>query len=406
MKISQNHDYSPVSPDFLHSVHQVLENKQFGFFSQTQNPSLENISKTAKALSKTPQQLLLIGIGGSSQGLKALVNAAHPDWVDENKIIFFDHIDQHHIERNLRKIKNISNSQACVISKSGETTEIQIILSLIESLLPANDFAELMRELLLICGKPASSLAKWGATHSMKFHSFPENVEGRFCVLSDAVLLPYQLLGGNLTQLLDGARDCLANSQIAAEFSRFAVNSFAEKRWITHFWFYQSNFFEFGLWLEQLWAESLGKSKKENLRTSCPYFCAGTNDQHSLLQQMAEGAADRAHVFFSFTGEKLKSIAAKSFANGIELNGRTSTELLEMYATSTHLSLKKSNPSLMINCEAPSARVLGGLFALFMLTVASIGDHLKINVYGQPGVEESKLLFRKLLSEKSLSNQH
>src|SRR6185312_1624013 len=102
-----------------------------------------------------------------------------------------------------------------------------------------------------------------------------------------------------------GAAWAIENTSLATQLSAAILQSWDRGEWITQLWSYSESFRIFGEWWQQLWGESLGKklnrSGKAAPRASTPMACAGPRDQHSLVQQLMEGARDK-YVLISRVG--------------------------------------------------------------------------------------------------------
>lgn len=169
-------------------------------------------------------------------------------------------------------------------------------------------------------------------------------------------------------------------------------------------WSYNSRMKNFGLWFQQLWAESLGKAVKWDgspaPRVSSPLCAVGASDQHSILQQVMERAKDKFVVFqrFADTEGGTKKILQPQFPETKSLQGRTMGALLGVEAQSTQETLNHNGVStLTLSYKALDEESLGYQFMLWELVVAGLGEVLGINAFDQPGVELGKVLAKKKL---------
>jgi len=381
-------------------VSQVKNNPKYGFVKFIEDQNVWNqFSDTLNDLKSSHwQQLAVIGIGGSTQGLKSLVTATHPEALDSRRLIIFDNLCGSSILKNLEAIADPHETLWLFASKSGTTNETLILINAIENYYQAKNISPFNKS-VLISGSKDSPLAQWIIAKDGHIVDYPEGIEGRFSVLSTPALLPYGLLGYDAEAVRSGALWLLNQDSLVAQLVEYFRGTFKEQRWVTHFWFYHANLVEFGKWLEQLWGESLGKGEDSSeKRVSTPVFNLGSNDQHSVLQQMIEGYPDKAHLvtyYLKETGPKISSPIDEAF----ELyKGYSTDHLLNLFAQSTHKSLSRKNPSMLFEISEVSDQTMGALFMLYQLLVTSIGESMGIEVYGQPGVEESKTIFRGLLT--------
>ena len=181
--------------------------------------------------------------------------------------------------------------------------------------------------------------------------------------------------------------------------------SFDRAEWITMLWSYCDRLHSFGFWLQQLWAESLAKSldreKQKAPRVSTPIPCVGSTDQHSILQQVMEGANDKFIFFFRVeeseeTGPKL----TRQLFRGQEImRDKTMGTLFSAQADATRDALSQQKVlSLSLSTKNLNEASLGALFMIFQLVIGTLGEALNIDAYNQPGVEAGKIITKKSLS--------
>ncbi|MCB0357828.1 MAG: hypothetical protein KDD40_12510, partial [Bdellovibrionales bacterium] len=210
-------------------------------------------------------------------------------------------------------------------------------------------------------------------------------------------LYPLAKIVADFESFREGALWVQRHLEIIEKLSAFYLDSFVQGRWISNFWLYSEKLKEFGNWLEQLWAESLGKDNSAEKRVSTPFSCIGTNDQHSLLEQMEEGFPDKSQLFLHLNA----STGCTYKKNWIHDQAQFLTDyqledILVKYCHATYNSLDK-HPRALMSLKDNSAAVLFALHLTLALTIGVIGKNLDIEIYGQAGVEKSKELFRQLL---------
>src|SRR5262249_39107728 len=140
-------------------------------------------------------------------------------------------------------------------------------------------------------------LFNWAQRQKVPCLEIPLSVGGRFSVLTAVGLLPAALVGLNLREIERGVRSVRFNEPEWEAVASAVLASWGREEWITLLWTYGDGLRPFTQWLQQLWAESLAKavdrSGRPAPRVSFPVPCVGTLDQHSLLQQVTEGARDK-----------------------------------------------------------------------------------------------------------------
>jgi len=377
------------------------------FNESLQSKSLLNeISEYGKKLSEANDKLCIVGFGGSSLGSRALYRALGED--DSNKqIIFFDNIDAHSFENKFKTI----NKKKChwlFVSKSGGTKEVLNLIDLV--ILKYNKF-DAQKSCTIITDDKPSALMNWGKKHNVKTFNIPKNIGGRFSVLTPVGLLPLAYMGKDLNEVVKGVDWALSQKQLIAKISSELVNSFSRKEWVHLYWIYSTSLQDFGLWLQQLWMESLGKKLKLDgdsaPRVSSLFTARGASDQHSILQQISEGAKDKFIVFLgdqSVVGSGTQFVKSV-FPDNDELAGFGLGKLclVQMRATYDALTNEGVSTNLMFLDEV-STKSITALMSVYMIATVAIADFLDIDPFNQPGVESSKQRTKEILSRLNEDN--
>ena len=229
----------------------------------------------------------------------------------------------------------------------------------------------------------------------------PLDIGGRFSVLTPVGLVVAGLCGYSLNDMKAGASLAVQDEQAVSHAAALFLESFKRGEIITLFWFYNSAYRWFGAWLQQLWAESLGKAPSPGFST--PITAIGACDQHSILQQVAEGPRNKLVCFYNFTSvEKSRFEMSKFSFTGFDfVIGKNYGELISTQSHATQEALMQngvSTVSFQVNDENSSFS-LGYLFMYFQLVVAILGLHENINPFDQPGVTLGKDLTIKKLKK-------
>jgi glucose-6-phosphate isomerase len=352
--------------------------------------AINEVSRWLKTMKASQTTLCVFGIGGSSLGAKAVYDFLLP----KKTVLFFDNIDGHSFETRLLAL-DLKRSHFLLISKSGETSETLFQAAhLFESL--ASKKLKISDHVTVITENKNSTLTRIALDLALRKISVPLDVGGRFSVFSSVGLAPLMWAGVPVKKLLSGARAAKNQTDLIADVTLYYLNTFESEQWISVFWCYVDTLRTFGLWLEQLWAESLGKAKNRKgesaMRASTPLSCIGATDQHSLLQQFTEGARDKSFLFVrsqqSEKSRKIKKIFSKEFGLA---KGRSVGELLGIEASASQKIINNlgiSSASLMLSKN--DAESIGALLFFFEILVATLGECLDLNAFDQPGVEGVK----------------
>jgi len=389
------------------------------------------IKRVQKVVAKTKkfQTLLVLGIGGSDLGARAILQALGQG---SKKSVRFAgaNTDPDELEAVLKDIiwkKTVVN----IISKSGDTVE------------PMSAFLVVRERLRKAVGKKfaqqivATTDAKKGTLHDLAeeegYHQLivPQNVGGRFSVLSDVGLFPAAFAGIAIKEMLAGAAEQVrvfekdpVDFQPAAQYAGLHADWFQRHR--ANVWVlmpYSAHLELFGRWYRQLIAESLGKKKNRNALTieigPTPVAALGATDQHSQIQLYMEGPHDKVITFIEI--EKFRSRLRVSPLVGEVLHERRggshiSVQTLERFATLVNVPFeelihaeRKATAEALTSVKRPNATItlpkldayhLGALFQMFMIATAYLGELFNIDPYNQPGVEEGKKRFKMWLENR------
>ena len=372
-------------PFFLKSIAE----KKVGFCEILDQEILE--TEQFFKLNKNFEEIVILGIGGSSLGAKAIINFF--DNFSEKKITILDSVDPDFLQKKSKKFSD--QTLFLVISKSGKTPETIAQFSFFAKKFPKKNF--------VFVSDNFSPFQKISQKWKVPFFEIPQNLGGRFSVLSPVGLLVVSFLGISISEILQGAKKMRKkffskklenNLPFFLAVSQFLVLKAKKTQHV--FWGYSKKFFELGKWWQQLIAESTGKNKIG----ITPIVAEGPSDQHSLLQLFIDGPKDKFFIFLQtekFENKNLE-ITPMPFCDAKFLEKKSFQKLLDAEKIGTEKSLvEKKIPCLTIKITEFSAENLGGLFFLFQGCTAFLGEFLKINAFDQPGVERGKKLTRKIL---------
>lgn len=364
--------------------------------------SCEEAGKSLRSKYKT---MIVLGIGGSSLGGRVIKEALKGK--TDRQVIFWDNVDPLSIDAQLTALKNDLKTVCwALISKSGNTIETLTQGDYVNQFYKAQQL-KWTDHCIVITEPKKSPLADFADAHKIPRLEVPLDVGGRFSVLTPVGMLPAAFMGLNVQEIRKGAEIALQSSELVAELAAQSEQSFARNEWITVFWSYSDSLKEFGFWIQQLWAESLAKAEdrkgKAALRASTPLPCVGPTDQHSILQQIADGAKDKFVVFMRHEASESSGAVINEtlFSCGDLMLHKKLGDLLKAEAIATQMGLtQKKVSNLTLTVPAITERELGFLFMYFELVVATIGERLDINTFNQPGVELGKIIAKDILSKK------
>ncbi|WP_409480057.1 glucose-6-phosphate isomerase [Pseudobdellovibrio sp. HCB154] len=361
----------------------------------------EQSEKLSQHLKDNYTHFVLIGVGGSSMGSRAIAEMA----VKEN-LFFLDNVDSFEFATIWNKVsKNLEKTAFIVVSKSGSTIEILWNYSQLEELAQQQFNNSIVNQSYFISELLSNPLSDFAKKHQRPLLEIPVKVGGRFSVLTPVGLVAAGICGINISELRKGARMALADKNLVTQFCVLFQNSFKREENISLFWFYSSNYRWFGCWIQQLWAESLGKKLDRSGNPapsfSTPVIAIGSCDQHSILQQVAHGPKDKFVCIFDFKSVQTSKFKVDNilFKEIDFMKGRKYGDLITSQSKATFEALKQNGVSCeLFNVDDTNKdKSLGYLFMFFQLVVATLGEYNNINAFDQPGVALGKEISVKML---------
>lgn len=335
------------------------------------------------------QTLIVVGIGGSSLGgvaLKALINR-HSD-----KLIFWEGPHPATMQ-HIAQVAENKQTALLFVSKSGTTLETRANLALFRQFFPG------VPE-YFVTSEP-QQIKDLGATAKNTF-LIPKNLGGRFSIVSPVGMMPALFVDYNVKAFLTAF--AAANTEweisipvtenVAKQTAIHFYNLFAARFSGVAFWVYASELVDWGRWLVQLWAESLGK--KPHI-TALPIVVQGPEDQHSLLQYFMEAANRHLHCFVH-----TESYGSRDSLITGEVKGDFADKSLSQILTAQMRSIEaalsaKERPVAEYLMSGLSETEMARWFCFWMHVVSYLGYLWEINPFDQPGVEAGKIICKKLL---------
>ena len=365
----------------------------------------ENVEKIISYANQIKQEnIIIIGIGGSALGTRAIYDFLFPIKNLSKKLFFLDTVDPLKISSIIDQARLVDSHFIC-ISKSGRTVEPISVLKFIKTKV------DLKKENTTIIAGKKTPLYDYAKLKNFCFFEIPEMVGGRFSVFSPVGLVPLAIVGIDIKELLNGCRvvheSFFANTYYYDHIinkARFLVENKA--RFNNNVIFSYSSIFEsFNKWFVQLWAESLGKKNINGTRQGLtPLTLIGPGDQHSFLQLILEGPRNKTVTFFkvdNFGNDMI--IPDDPEMRDFDLdycNNLTFNDLINHQADSTFESIlnEKDIPVDIITISKVDEYNIALLIYRYQLLVSCVGAFLQINPYDQPGVEAGKTILKKKLS--------
>ncbi len=371
------------------------------------------INEFAAEVKDKYENMLVLGIGGSSLGGKTITNAIlNTYWNSLSteqrngypKVFFIDNIDPDTVN-GLLGVIDLKKTLVNVITKSGDTAEIMAVYMIIKDKMKKECDDNYRESIVVTTDRNVGVLRQLASQEGYKAFEVPDDVGGRFSVFSSVGLLPFAVLGIDIKELLRGVRDADALAQnrdiyqnIAAQNALIHYLMDTQKgKNLTVMMPYSNRLKYLPDWFAQIWAESLGKEydldgNKVNVGPT-PIKSVGVTDQHSLLQLFNEGPNDKLINFVRVEefDTTLQIPDIFQYTGLSYLSGKTVNELMNAEADSTKVALLDyQKPNVTISIPKVNEYYLGQLLHTFMVQTAIAGALYNIDTFSQPGVEQAK----------------
>lgn len=381
-----------------------------------QEETVREILSFAEGMGQAHDHVLVLGIGGSALGTKALLNALRkPGWneLDDDAREFFprltvlENVDPVTVRSTLDRI-DPRRVLVNVVSKSGGTGETMAQYLIVRKWLEDALGAAAARHLVFTTDPEKGALREIARAEGIPALPVPPGVGGRYSVLSPVGLLPAALVGIDIEGLLRGAGRSIERAESDDLLSN-APALYAALLWAADTWHgarthvvmpYADRLREFSEWYRQLWAESLGKrlDRRGELINAgpTPLGAVGATDQHSQVQLFMEGPYDKALTFVDVEhhGSDVTIPGREQLPDALAyLAGHSLQELLraELEATSSALA-RMGRMNMTLRVPELTAETFGELLMFFQVACGYAGIWYNINPFDQPGVELGKRL--------------
>jgi glucose-6-phosphate isomerase len=358
---------------------------------------ISEVKKTVKKFGKF-KNLLVLGIGGSDLGARAILSALRTSGKKTKVHFAGDTTDPDEISSILDNV-NWKQTAINVISKSGGTLEtMSVFFEAKERLERAVGVKKAATAIICTTDPEHGALLDLARQKGYTTLPVPQNIGGRFSVLTSVGLFPITMAGVNIDKLVASAAAMRDNwlkyggtSHMIDQFAAYHVAHFAKKRGIHVLFTYSSALRQFSNWYRQTWAESLGKSIAAG---PTPVASIGPTDQHSQLQLYQDGPDNKVYTFLNVENFNSKLKVPKSISTIKSLTyakGHSFADLIhsEMAGTSSAL-IDQNKPVGILTIKKIDEASIGALIIFYEIAVAMAGLMLHVNPFNQPGVEDSK----------------
>ena len=381
--------------------------------STTPDELVTRIEATAKRLRENCDYVVCVGIGGSYLGAKA-VNSALADNFEyyyapnpgEPKVLYAGQNIGEEYTAQLEKLLTGKRFGIIVISKSGTTTEPAIAFRILKELLEKQAGKEKAKDLIVaVTDANKGALRTMSDNEGYETYVIPDNVGGRFSVLTPVGLLPIAVAGHDIRTLLQGAKDMEAQTahpgsdnqaQTYALMRNALYKSGKKIELLVNF---DPSLHYISEWWKQLYGESEGKDGKGIFPASVDF----TTDLHSMGQWIQQGERSIFETVLSVAKPSVERRIPgdKENLDGINyLAGKRIDEVNKMAELGTKMAhVDGGVPNMRIEIESVNEYNLGQLIYFFEKACGISGYMLGVNPFNQPGVEFYKSNMFKLLKK-------
>lgn len=368
----------------------------------------ERIKKAATRIRENSDVLVSIGIGGSYLGIKAVDVACDSYFNSERKtkIIYAGHqLSGEYLVELLDYLKDKDYSLN-VISKSGTTTEPAIAFRVLkEALEEKYGKEEAKNRIFATTDKAKGALKELANAEGYESFIVPDDIGGRFSVISAVGLLPLAVAGINIDEFMAGfadGREKYTNKSMENDAIKYAAvrNMLHEDgKDIEILLNYEPKLKYVAEWWKQLYGESEGKDGKGLF----PASVSNTTDLHSMGQMIQDGVRNIFETVIEVENPS-KDLTIKEDEQNLDglnfLAGKTMSYINKQAMEGTTMAHVEGNvPNIRIKIDEINERNLAELFYFFEIAVGVSGYMLGVNPFNQPGVEAYKKAMFKLLGK-------
>ncbi|RHR82704.1 glucose-6-phosphate isomerase [Odoribacter sp. AF15-53] len=359
---------------------------------------LERISSCTDRLREQTDVVVIIGIGGSYLGAKAVIEAMSGsfDVYSGTRVVFAGNNVSEDYLYELQAFLKDKKFGICVISKSGTTTEPAVAFRLLKDQLIEQEGVAVSRErIVAITDEKKGALRAMADKEEYETFVIPDNVGGRYSVLTPVGLLPVALAGLDIRSLVKGAVDmwsCMKESDAKLAVTYASVrNALYEKGYVIEITVnFNPKLHYVAEWWKQLYGESEGKESKGIFPASVDF----TTDLHSMGQYIQEGRRNLFETVLSIEKTKYR-VQVPCDAHDLDklnyLAGKRVDEVNKMAELGTQLAhVEGGVPNMRVIIPELTEYYLGQLFYFYEMACAISGGILGVNAFDQPGVEAYK----------------
>lgn len=409
LDLNQNPDFSSLELAYQHLIKKTGKGNSFlGWLDLpdlSDSEFVQQLKKTANKLIEQSDIVVVVGIGGSYLGARAVIDALQNPFLSISgdspfpTIVYAGQNLSESYHTQLLQLLDKKEYSIVVISKSGTTTEPAIAFRLLKDHCEKKYGKTISKQrIVVITDSQKGALKTTAQENEYPSYIIPDDVGGRYSVLSPVGLLPIAIAGIEITELLKGAQDMkhqLYNNShfennIALQYAFYRYQLYQKGKKIELLTSFEPSLFYFIEWFKQLFGESEGKEHKG-------IFPAGaifSTDLHSLGQYIQEGERHLFETFISVQQSKHTLTVPYDPSNLDGLNyllNKSIHQINQIAEKGTIMAhLDGEVPCFRLEMNELTPYYLGQLIYFLEFSCAIGGYLLDINPFDQPGVEAYK----------------
>ena len=381
---------------------------------------INNIKKDVERLAGKVRLFVVVGIGGSYLGARAVIEALQSEFAMQDTgrkfpyIVYSGHTLSEDYYCQLMQVLDKQDYAVAVISKSGTTTEPAVAFRLIKSHIEKKyGKAEAAKRIIAITDARRGALHDIAVQEGYQMYVIPDNVGGRFSVLTPVGLLPIAMSGYDIDKLLQGARDmreeCIRNDKVEENPALLyaAIRNLLYRKGLKVE--ILENFVPQLKYISEWWKQLYGESEGKEGKGILPHSLSFTTDLHSMGQYVQEGERLMFETVLSVERpqQRIEIPSDEKNLDGINyLVGKTLTEINHNAELGTILAHCDGGvPVLRILIPEVNEYVLGQLIYFFEFACGVSGYVLRVNPFDQPGVEAYKKNMFRLLGKPGYADK-
>lgn len=373
--------------------------------SSVDSALVDRINKTADRLKAACDYVVCVGIGGSYLGAKAVISALSNNFADmihepspkSAKVLYAGQNIGEEYTAELQDFLKGKKFGIVVISKSGTTTEPAIAFRVLKAQLEEQVGKDAAKDLIVaVTDEKKGALRTLATQEGYETYVIPDNVGGRFSVLTPVGLLPIAVAGFDIAKILAGAAEMENDTRhagpdnIAETYARMRNALYASGKKIEILANFNPKLHYFAEWWKQLYGESEGKDGKGIFPASVDF----TTDLHSMGQWIQDGERSIFETVISVKEPTLEKFIPEDPQNLDGLNflaGKRVDEVNKNAELGTMLAhVDGGVPNIRIEINRLEEHTIGGLIYFFEKACGISGYMLGVNPFNQPGVEAYK----------------